>query len=497
MIQIASLQGLLADLVPVSAALDRPVTGLSSDSRHVHKGDLFLAVRGARHHGLEFLPAVRQAGATAVVWEPPFSGDVGVIGAELPMFAVENLSRKLGLIAERFYGALTRDLELIGVTGTNGKTSCTHFIAESLMASAKPCGLIGTLGNGLFGCLESSGLTTPDALALWHCLAKLRAQGARFIAMEVSSHALAQNRVGGLAFAVAVLTNLSRDHLDYHVDMAAYRTAKRQLFTVHQPRYAVLNLDDTFGRELAADLAAQTTIIGYGLGERPAIDVQALVWGDSLALSATGLTLHVRSSWGEGVLHSRLLGRFNAANLLATLATLLALEMPFSEALERLSNVASVTGRMECFGGAGKPLVVVDYAHTPDALEQVLVALREHARGHLYCVFGCGGDRDPGKRPQMGAIAEIYADRVVLTNDNPRSENPQRIVSDILAGMRHPECVEVECARDQAINRTLARARANDIVLIAGKGHEDYQLVGSKRLAFSDRDAVQRCLEMA
>ena len=308
--------------------------------------------------------------------------------------------------------------------------------------------------------------------------------------MEVSSHALDQGRVSGVQFAVAVLTQLSRDHLDYHGTAEAYAAAKRRLFFDHQPGWAVLNLDDAFGRGIAADWPDRSRLVGYGLGARPE-RLERFVWGENLELSPAGLRLRVRSSWGDGELRAGLLGRFNAHNLLATLATLLALELPLAEALARVGRSATAPGRMERLGGGpGEPLAVIDYAHTPHALEQALIALREHGGGRLWCVFGCGGDRDAGKRPLMGAAVERLADRMIVTDDNPRTEEPERIVAGILAGMRQPAAATVIRDRRAAILRALAEAEAGDIVLIAGKGHEDYQIIGAERFPFSDRAVV-------
>jgi UDP-N-acetylmuramoyl-L-alanyl-D-glutamate--2,6-diaminopimelate ligase len=306
--------------------------------------------------------------------------------------------------------------------------------------------------------------------------------------------------VNGVEFAAAVLTQLSRDHLDYHGTLEAYGAAKRRLFFDCQPGWAVLNLDDVFGRGIAADPSRPPRTIGYGLGARPK-GLELFVWGENLALSPAGLRLRIRSSWGNGELRASLLGRFNAHNLLATLATLLALELPFAEALARVARSATAPGRMERLGGGpGQPLAVIDYAHTPHALEQALRALRGHCGGRLWCVFGCGGNRDSGKRPLMGATVERLADRVIVTDDNPRTEDPERIIGDILAGMRRPEAAVVLRDRQAAIHHTLAEAGAGDIVLIAGKGHEDYQIVGAERLPFSDHAVVgeflSRCQEV-
>lgn len=492
-----SLSQLLAGFAQVPAGLDRPITGLSSDSRQVSKGDLFLATQGLQRHGLEFLEAVPKAQVAAVVWEPPYGGSM-IIDNDLPLLAVEGLSHKVGLIASRFYGHPSQSVPVVGITGTDGKTSCAHFIAQSLHQPQYPCGIIGTLGYGTYGQVKPASHTTPDALTLQRLLADMHEQGVRQVVMEISSHALEQRRVAGLTFAVAVLTNLTRDHLDYHGDLVAYASAKRRLFLSPGLGCAVLNLDDAFGLDLITGLAAQTRPIGYGLGNRTRGGLDDFIWGEDLKLSPTGLQLRIISSWGEGIIRTPLLGRFNASNVLATLATLLALEISFPEALERLSQLTTVPGRMERFGGkTGQPLAVVDYAHTPHSLEQVLSTLREHARGRLWCVFGCGGDRDPGKRPQMGTVTEHYADQIIVTDDNPRTEDPQKIICDILAGMEHPERTQVIRERGKAIVQALAEAGEGDIVLIAGKGHEDYQLLGTEKIPFSDRAVVRQWLEVS
>lgn len=471
------------------------MTGLATDSRSIRPGEVFFALRGEKQHGLKFFDAVRAAGAAAVIWEPPYEDVAALTESEIPLLAVPQLRQKLGPISARYWGEPSQRIKLVGITGTDGKTSCAHFIAQALSDSASgSCGILGTLGIGAYGQVQPSAHTTPDPLTIQSWLAGLCADDRRFAAMEVSSHALEQGRVNGVDFAVAVLTNLTRDHLDYHGSLEAYAAAKRRLFLEHQPRWNILNLDDDFGRQLSADLHASGRVVGYGFGTRPESTTK-FVSGQSLILTPAGLRMQVHSSWGDGELQIGLLGRFNAHNVLATLGTLLALGMPFAEAMERVAQTATVPGRMERLGGIdGKPLVVVDYAHTPHALEQVLSTLHEHGGRRLWCVFGCGGDRDPGKRPLMGAVAERLAARVIVTNDNPRTEDPDRIIGDIRAGMQNPCTALVIRDRRAAIECALADADADDIVLVAGKGHEDYQLIGTERLPFSDRMIVRQCL---
>ncbi len=485
-----ALSHLLTGLAVVPTEWERPIAALASDSRRIEPGALFLALRGSQHHGLDFLDTAVRSGAAAVAWEPPYAKPLPT--TDLPLFAVEQLSRCLGQIAGRFYDQAGTGLDLIGVTGTDGKTSTTAYLAQALHQPDSPCGLLGTLGYGVWGDLCKAGLTTPDALTIWRWLAALHSRKIRYAAMEVSSHALAQGRADGLAFQVAVLTNLSRDHLDYHGDEAAYAAAKRRLFSDLLPRYAVLNLDDPFGRRLAAELGPRA--VGYSLAGARDPGLAGLVSGDDLELGPDGLRLRIASSWGSGELVSGLLGRFNGSNLLAALATLLVLGLPLPDALLRLARVHNAPGRMERLGGDGQPLAVVDYCHTPQSLEQALTALRGHTRGRLWCVFGCGGDRDPGKRPLMGRIAETLADSVIITDDNPRTENPDAIVAQIQAGLTTPAAGWVQRDRATAIRTALTAAAAGDVVLVAGKGHEDYQILGTRRLPFSDQAVVRAWL---
>ena len=374
------------------------------------------------------------------------------------------------------------------MTGTNGKTTTTSLLAQALDRGGRRCALIGTLGSGFPGRLDPSLHTTPDAISVHRLMSEFSAAGAEAVCMEVSSHALDQARVAGVAFDVAVFTNLTRDHLDYHGDMAAYAAAKARLFDFPHLDAAVINADDRFGQELIARSRPRTRIVSFGFDGG---DVHAR----AVHPSPAGLAIDVCTPTGNAEVRSPLLGRFNAANLLAVLAVLLVLDVPLAEAAAVLAHAQPPAGRMERFGRDDQPMVVVDYAHTPDALEKALIALREHTRGRLLCVFGCGGDRDRGKRPEMGAIAERLADIVILTNDNPRHEEPQSIIEQIAAGMRSTPTVIPD--RTHAIRAALAEARPGDIVLVAGKGHEDYQQIGSERRPYSDRDTVRTLLQEA
>lgn len=496
--QAPLLSQLLQGLVAVDSAQDARIAGLALDSRQVQPGYVYFAVAGTQVHGIDFVADALAAGAAAIVWEPTAAVtevEQALRDASVPVIAVAELGQQVSAIADRFYGHPSARLFVIGVTGTDGKTSCTHFIAQALHTPQASCGLIGTLGYGFYGALRAGLHTTPDALTLQQEMAALAEGSAQAVAMEVSSHGLDQGRVAGIAVDVAVLTNLSRDHLDYHGSEAAYALAKRRLFTQPGLGAAVLNLDDKFGQDLAAELPAALPVIGYSLN----MDMQAQIarpntrWvtARTLETSMQGMRIDIHSSWGDGELRTRLLGKFNASNLLASLAVLLVRGIAFEDALLRLAKVQTVPGRMETFGaGEHQPLVVVDYAHTPRALEQVLIALREHCSGHLWCVFGAGGDRDAGKRPLMGEVAERLADHVVLTDDNPRHEDATEIVMGILAGMVKPDAVYVERNRGQAIAQALSSSGPGDIVLVAGKGHENYQQIGARRIPYSDRDQV-------
>jgi UDP-N-acetylmuramoyl-L-alanyl-D-glutamate--2,6-diaminopimelate ligase len=481
------LRQLLDGIVRVPSDANCEVRGLKLDSRRVQPGDLFLAAPGMVADGRDFIGDAVASGAVAVVYET----DDGYTLHRLPVPAVgiSNLRQKIGIIADRFYGTPSRHLIVVGVTGTNGKTTCTQLLAQALDQLPKRCAVIGTLGYGFPGVLNASIHTTPDAVTVHRLMADFLGQNVVYVAMEVSSHALEQGRVNGVAFNVAVFTNLTRDHLDYHGDMTAYGLAKTRLFAMEGLKYAVINYDDVFGRNLISSVGTQIKTLSYGMegGDVCARKVRVL---------PSGLALHVTTPYGDTELCSPLIGRFNAYNLLAALATLLALGVKLDDAAARLAKTQAPAGRVERFGGAkGSPLVVVDYAHTPDALEKILQALREHAQGKLWCVFGCGGDRDRGKRPMMGEIAERLADIVVVTDDNPRHESGDSIIAEILKGMRaSPQVIR---DRGAAIAAAIHGAGEGDIVLIAGKGHEDYQQVGDERFPYSDREAIRKILGVA
>ncbi len=410
--------------------------------------------------------------------------------------AIPELRAQVGIIANRFFAAPSAQIRIAGFTGTNGKTTCCWLLAQALEASGRRAAYAGTLGVGSPSALKRTTHTTPDCVSVHRELADLHGQGVRYLGMEVSSHALAQERVSGVHFDTAVFTNLSRDHLDYHRTMDAYAEVKARLLRWPDIRHRVINMGDAAGRRLAQMLTPEVplTAVWTGVGaHREASDT--FVQARRVLASNGGLAVEFDSSWGSGRIHSRLIGDFNAENLIAVLAVLLLWELPPREAVAALETAAAPAGRMETFRGRpGQPLAVVDYAHSPDALGKALRAARRHCRGRLWCVFGCGGDRDPGKRPMMGAIASELADEVILTDDNPRTEDPQQIIDAIIEGFTSGEPVRVIRERARAIATAIAEAGADDIVVIAGKGHEDYQIYGTTSQPFSDRDEVQRLL---
>jgi UDP-N-acetylmuramoyl-L-alanyl-D-glutamate--2,6-diaminopimelate ligase len=470
------------------------VSDVTLDSRAVIPGALFLACRGRTHHGLRFAPEAVARGARAVLYEvDPAAGE------SLPQFpagtfvaAVPELTERAGVIADRFFGAPSQALTVAGITGTNGKTTCAWLLAQALQRCRGPAGYMGTLGFGLPPTLTPTVHTTPDAVSVHRQLAALRDQGAECVGMEVSSHALDQSRVNGVRFHSAAFTNLTRDHLDYHGTMEAYAAAKARLFVWPGLAHRIINVDDAFGRQLAAHDSPARLIVTARSAPASAIGGGvAHVRAGRVTAEQSGLALEIESSWGAAEVSVRLIGEFNVDNVLTVLAVLLAWDIPLERAARALEHSRAASGRMEMFGGRGRtPLAIVDYAHTPDALAKALRAARLHCRGQLRVVFGCGGDRDAGKRPQMGAAAAEFADDIIVTDDNPRSEDPARIVADILAGIapRTPHMTEHD--RALAIRIALERCDADDVVLIAGKGHEDYQIHATGRRAFSDQAVV-------
>ena len=466
-----------------------PVHTLTADSRDVRPGDVFLAYPGELSDGRNYIPAALERGAAAVVYEAN-GADIGTLS--IPHLAVENLRHIVAPLASEVYGNPSRQLWLAGVTGTNGKTSVTQWLAQSFKQLGKRCAVIGTLGNGYPGALQPSPNTTPNALTLQQALQHFVEDEADACAIEVSSIGIEEGRIDATRFSVAVFTNFTRDHLDYHSSMEAYAAAKMRLFDWPGLKTAVINLDDPFGLQILAHINRRIPCIGYTLNNVKA-PVDECLAAEHLHMNQAGLSFDVHGLRVQ----SQLVGRFNASNMLAVMATLRAYGISLQDAVRACASLQAPPGRMQILGGErNQPLVVVDYAHTPDALEKVLETLREVAvarGGKLHCVFGCGGDRDAGKRPLMGAVAERHADRVLVTSDNPRSEDPSTIIAAIVAGMKGQ--VDVTPDRAAAIRSAITAAAADDVILLAGKGHEDYQESKGERQPFSDLDEAAKALE--
>lgn len=467
---------------------------LQTDSRQIRPGDLFIAYPGRRVDGRHYIKEAIEKQAVAVLYEADRYKPS--IKNRIPLIAFPSLQNHIGDIATRFYGDPSKAIKVIGVTGTNGKTSCTHFIAQSLQSQKISCGVVGTLGYGFVGNLNRMNYTTPDPIQLQQVFAKLKEQDVKVIAMEVSSHALDQFRVQGVHFTIAVFTQLSREHLDYHGNMENYARAKALLFEQPDLRYGVVNCDDVLGKRIIDNYHSKLTLVGYSADGIKDIRV-SYVRATHIKTLTHGFSVDIQTSWGKGTFTTSLLGRFNISNLLSVLSVLCLCGVPLEEGLMELSKLNTARGRMQVVNNIYHqkhccPQVIVDYAHTPDALKKVLMALREHCTGQLICVFGCGGNRDRGKRPQMAAIAERLANRIILTNDNPRSEFPLAIIRDIQAGFENKNSVIVETDRAKAIKYAVQKATSNDTVLIAGKGHETTQIIGTDALPFDDVEEARK-----
>jgi UDP-N-acetylmuramoyl-L-alanyl-D-glutamate--2,6-diaminopimelate ligase len=494
----AALMWLLDGIAKIPAS-DARVSDLTLDSRQARAGSLFFALPGLKEHGLKFAADAAARGATVVLWEPGAVGAAPALPPNVFVAAIPNLKSLVGRIADRFFNWPSSQLRITGITGTNGKTTCAYLLAQCLERLGNTAAYMGTIGWGRPGSLAETTHTTPDAVTVHRTLAQLRSSGVREVAMEVSSHALDQGRVDDVRFTVAAFTNLTRDHLDYHGSMQAYGAAKAELFRSPGLKHAVLNIGDEFGRALARDYAGGASLIAVWVGEGDSgwLADRAL-HARQVRMETRGIAIDLTGSFGQFTVKTQLMGRFNAENSLVVMGCLLSLGVSLTDAANALAECRPAPGRMEIVktDARNKPTVVVDYAHTPDALAKALRAAREHCEGALWCVFGCGGDRDAGKRPVMGAIAESLADRIIVTDDNPRSEDPQAITRDIVLGIKSRPARVIH-DRGAAIGAALTEAQASDLVLIAGKGHEDYQIYGDTRRSFSDRDEALRYLEAA
>jgi UDP-N-acetylmuramoyl-L-alanyl-D-glutamate--2,6-diaminopimelate ligase len=479
-------QAVLADVADID------INQLVQDNRNAGEGDLFLASQGFNTHGLLYAQDAVAKGVRVVLWD----GDcerrdeiLDSISNKVVCIQCPDLKHKMGEIASRYYGEPSAGMNMIGITGTDGKTSIAHYLAQALDENAVHCGVLGTLGNGFINDLHPTGLTTPDALQIQQTLAMMRDAGAQHAVMEVSSHGLDQGRVNGVAFKIAVFSNLAQDHLDYHQTIDRYAEAKRRLFHMPGLQAAVINLDDAFGRVLAAECKGRLCVWGYSTrADVSELEQYAdfIVHTRSIEAIENGMHLNLVTPKGSCSCETGLLGHFNVSNILAVLASLLLSHIQFEDAIARLRKIVPVSGRMQIASTDGKPVVVVDYAHTPQALAAACAAVRDHIGGELWCVFGCGGDRDRDKRPKMARVVEQYADHVIVTSDNPRHEPQQQIIDDIMPGFTQPQKVQQIIDRQEAIKSAISQAKPGDAVLLAGKGHECSQLIGDVHIAFDD-----------
>jgi len=495
---VKTLGELVSGLVP-DDVLQRwgaiPVSGVQLDSRLLRAGDLFLACFGRNHDARDYIQGAVEDGVAAVLAQAGGEWVESYVLGQTPVIVVDALPARLSEIASRFYDLPSERLSVIGITGTNGKTSCSQFIAEALTGLGRRCGTMGTLGYGIYGEWKETGLTTPDAVFTQRALAEMADRQIDPVVMEVSSVGLHQKRVEAVRFHTAVFTNLSRDHLDYHGSMENYAANKRRLFEFDELRNAVINLDDHYALSMVNAIAKSVEIFTYSV-KNPI----ATVYSENLTLDDSGYSATICSPYGSASISGRLLGSFNFSNLLAVIATLVSYEsdnegFDMQRICQQAARLSPVNGRMELVGEAADVTAVVDYAHTPEGLRQALLALREHFEGRIHCVFGCGGNRDSGKRPLMGEIAEQYADLVTLTDDNPRNESGDEIIRHILNGIGTKQKVIVERDRGLAIDAAIAAADPGDVVLVAGKGHESYQDVGGVRSMFSDVARVRLALQ--
>ncbi|MCV2503081.1 MAG: UDP-N-acetylmuramoyl-L-alanyl-D-glutamate--2,6-diaminopimelate ligase [Neisseriaceae bacterium] len=461
-----------------------------ADSRKIKNGDVFIAYRGEYVDGREFIPQAVAKGAVAIIYEN--TADFVATDYGVPMYAVENLPRLAGIITAYLLHNTDNIIKVLGVTGTNGKTSITQWLAQALDNLGEKSAIIGTNGNGFWHELKKSTHTTPDAVSVQNLIKSYSEQGANYLSMEVSSHGIDQARVNGIEFETVVFTNLTRDHLDYHHSFENYFEVKKRLFYWDKLRHAVINIDDSYGKKLVAELKQNNPnliVNSYGFSDEAAIHIEKANY------SLEGMTLNLNSPWGKVVISNALLGAFNAQNLAATFGVLCGLGYALDKVAEVLNQIEPAKGRMQTIRYPNQPVVIVDYAHTPDALQNVLQSLHgfRNQNGKIWCVFGCGGDRDSGKRPLMGQMAEVYADYSVVTSDNPRNENPEKIIQDILPVKN---AVLIEADREKAIAYVIQNATQEDIVLIAGKGHENYQEIAGVRHHFDDLEIAQKYLEV-
>lgn len=486
---------LFSELIEIEPpAANTMINGLSLDSRYVNSGDLFFALQGLQKHGLEFCEQAITQGAVAIAWEPTNNQvDKSQVNS-IPCFPVANLPTHLGYIAQRFYHNPSKHINIIGVTGTDGKTSVSHFIAQALSKLNTGCGVIGTLGYGSYPNLENASHTTPDALSIHKLLHQFNQQKLLYTVIEASSHGLKQHRLNGVEFNTAVFTNLGRDHLDYHDSVQEYGDSKKILFNFPSLQNAVINIDDEFGVKIAKEFSDKLNLVAYSR-ENKQPRFTNYIYAKNIVTEGEKITINLSSSWGDAEIQTSLYGRFNISNIFAVMGVLLVSGYFLEDILDVLSFLQTVPGRLELVSqDLNKPSVVIDYAHTPEALNNVLKVLQEQSAGKLWCVFGCGGDRDKGKRSLMAKVVEEHADFAVITDDNPRSEDADAITNDILKGFLNFKTYSLIHDRDAAIKHAIHHAAKEDTVLIAGKGHETVQIVKNNRIPFDDKEVATKHL---
>lgn len=490
------LSVLLSDIKVIDVKNDCVINSVQIDSRLVSVGDLFVALSGSADNALSYLDEVVTAGAVCIMYASDeareYKQQLNNCRNKIIQIEIDSVRDVVGIIMSRFYDEPSKQLDVIGITGTDGKTSVSRFIAQTLSVDTKTA-VIGTTGNGLWGELVAATHTTPDVVSLHKMLFDLKNESASTVVMEVSSHGIEQKRIAGVDINTAVLTNVTRDHLDYHGTVENYRDVKKQLFSQESIKNVVVNLDDAVGNELAVALHGTKNVWGYSLSLINSVKFNT-IYAKTITITSNGFNVEAVTPLGIAEFYLPLLGRFNVSNALTTLCVLLLNNVDLAEAVGRIEKIQTAPGRMECFKSEEKPLVVVDFAHTPKALELALQALSEHCKGKVWCVFGCGGDRDQGKRPLMAVAAEKYSDNVVLTDDNPRKEKSEIIHEQVLLGFENKNQVIVIASRKDAIEYAIEKASVDDVVLIAGKGHEEFQLIGDLKIPFSDRIEVQRII---
>lgn len=492
------LDKLLKDWVKVQSSYSETfITGLSLDSRSTSEGDLYFAMQGLKQHGAEYSQQAVINGAAALAWETSEAVNEKNLPSCIPCVAVDGLQNKLGLICQRFYNNPSAQMNVIAVTGTDGKTSVSQFIAQALSQLDVPCGVIGTLGYGVYPNFDEASHTTPDAVRMHGLLNGLYVDEVKNVVLEASSHGLRQGRLNGVEVDTAVFTNLGRDHMDYHDTIDDYFNSKRLLFQTTCLKNAVINIDNDAGMRLAQEFSGQLNVITYSIRSN-SINMNSCINATNIKSIAGITSFEIESSWGKAKLKTRLFGKFNISNLLAVMGALLTSGVEFDNAVKVISTVNTVPGRMEFIAyEKNSPVTVIDYAHTPQALIHVLKVLREHCTGKLWCVFGCGGNRDQGKRKLMAQAVERYADVAVVTDDNPRFEDPEEITNEIQLGFSSSSSYSLIHDRQKAIEYAIQHAHAEDMVLIAGKGHEAVQIVKGDYLPFDDKQVAVEILQQA